>query len=70
MEDAKTFLRVIIIIMVTCAHIAESKYMSIGDLFAREYSVENNEEDEEEVFERISMLDARKKQKKSDVSQD
>lgn len=56
--------------MVTCAHIAESKYMSIGDLFAREYSVENNEEDEEEVFERISMLDARKKQKKSDVSQD
>jgi hypothetical protein len=68
MKDAKTLLRITIIIMMAIAHIAESKFMSIGDILATEYSVENDEEDEEEIFERISMLDASKRQKKSDIS--
>lgn len=64
MKDLKMLLRMITIIILAAAHVAEScNVMSIGELFSNEYCAENDDEDEEEIFERMSIADVRRTKK-------
>jgi hypothetical protein len=64
MKDLRMLLRMVTIVTLAVAHVAEScNIMDIGELFTIEYSVENDDEDEEEIFERMSISDIRKVRK-------
>jgi hypothetical protein len=64
MRDPKLLLRMMIIIVLAAAHAAEScNMMHIGKILDTEYCAENDDEDEEEFFARMSMSDIRKTRK-------
>jgi hypothetical protein len=56
MRNSKTLLKMIIVVVLAASHAAEHFNMHIGEILTIDYCVEDDEEDEEEVFERMSVF--------------
>jgi hypothetical protein len=56
MRNSKTLLKMMIIVVLAASHAAEHFNMHIGEVLTTDYCVEDDEEDEEEIFERMNMI--------------
>jgi len=57
MRNSKMLLKMTIIVVLAASHAAEHyNNMHIGEILATGYRVEDDEEDEEEVFDRMSRI--------------
>jgi hypothetical protein len=68
MRNSKTLLKMIIIVVLAATHIIEScSFMHMGEILATEYCMEDDEEDEEEIFERMSILSDTRRTRKVEI---
>ena len=67
MRNSKTLLKMIIIVVLAATHVMEScSFIHIGEVLHTEYCVEEDEEDEEEIFERMNKIADTKRIRKVD----
>jgi hypothetical protein len=56
-----------IIVVLAASHAAEHFNMHIGEVLTTDYCVEDDEEDEEEIFERMHMISDTRRTRKIDM---
>jgi hypothetical protein len=67
MRNSKTLLKMMIIVVLAASHAAEHFNMHIGEVLTTDYCVEDDEEDEEEIFERMHMISDTRRTRKIDM---